>query len=305
MISPRDELAQEYASAFREYLAGAGEAALKRAYELGRRAVAEGLGVLEMAALHHEALAPLLGEVDGSRAIKAAESVLMEGLSPFEMTHRGYRDANLALRRLNEKLEEETKRIAHELHDEAGQLLACVHIALADVARELPGARQRLEEVQGMLDRIEEQLRRLSHELRPTILDDLGLLPALEFLADGVSGRAKIPVTVEGSTRGRLSPAVETALYRVAQEALTNATKHASPTHLWIRLEHEERLIRCVVQDDGVGFDVGAVLGGKNGERGLGLIGMKDRVGAVGGRLEIISGPGNGTTLLVEIPLGK
>src|SRR5207253_4611449 len=98
------------------------------------------------------------------------------------------KSAERALRHLNEALEEEVKRIAHALHDEAGQLLASVHIGLAEIARDLPPhVAQRLADVGGLLNKIEEQLRHLSHELRPTILDDLGLQPALEFLADGVS----------------------------------------------------------------------------------------------------------------------
>src|SRR5205823_12631684 len=101
--------------------------------------------------------------------------------------------AERALRHLNEALEEEVKRIAHALHDEAGQLLASVHIGLADIARDLPApAARRLEDMRGLLDKIEEQLRHLPHEPRPTILDDLGLGPALELPADGVSERTRL-----------------------------------------------------------------------------------------------------------------
>src|SRR5207249_12315214 len=135
-----------------------------------------------------------------------------------------------ALRQLTEALEEKVKRIAHALHDEAGQLLASVHIGLADLARDLPApAARRLEDVRGLLDKIEEQLRHLSHELRPTILDDLGLGPALEFLAEAVSKRTGLSIAAEAPPGKRFPAPTEPAPYRTVQEALTNVTNHAQP----------------------------------------------------------------------------
>lgn len=199
--------------------------------------------------------------------------------------------------------EEEAKRIAHVLHDEAGQLLAAVHIALDETARDLPPAtRERLDGVKGLLDQIEEQLRQLSHELRPTVLDDLGLLPALQVLAQGVSTRSKIDITVEGPIEERLPTLIETALYRVVQEALTNATKYSQARSVRIVFQKEANAVRCSVKDDGIGFDVPLVLA-RRGEQGLGLIGMKERVHAVGGTLHFSSAPGEGTEVLITIPL--
>ena len=211
--------------------------------------------------------------------------------------------AERALRHLNEALEEEVKRIAHALHDEAGQLLASVHIGLADVARDLPApAAKRLEDVRGLLDKIEEQLRHLSHELRPTILDDLGLGPALEFLADGVSKRTGLSIAVEGSPGKRLPAPTETALYRIVQEALTNVTKHAQATRVYIKFMRNRRLLRGVIRDDGVGFDVPTVLT-RRGSRGLGLTGIRERLHAVGGTLDIIATPRGGTQLILTVPV--
>ena len=211
--------------------------------------------------------------------------------------------AEAALRLLNETSEQETRRIAHALHDDAGQLLAVVFIALDDCVRDLPPVAQaRLQQVRAHLDRVEEQLRHLSHELRPTILDDLGLVPALEFLADGVSRRAGLPITVEGGTEGRLPVPVETALYRCAQEGLTNVTKHAKATRVRIQLLRETQEIRCVIRDDGIGFDLPAILAQK-GDRGLGLIGIQERVKALHGTLQVTTAPGQGTVLLMSIPL--
>ncbi|MBI4390887.1 MAG: ATP-binding protein [candidate division NC10 bacterium] len=319
MKDPLDALVEEYTSALQNYLGGAGEAALQQAYELGRKALADGLGILDMSAVQHRALVKGFLRAgtpkEGARTLKAAKHFFAEFVSPFEMAHRGFREANTALHRLNETLEEQAKRIAHALHDEAGQLLASVHIAMRDIAREIaPPARDRLMEVHGLLDQIEEQLRCFSHELRPTILDDLGLLPALEFLADSVSRRTGLPVSVEGSTEGRPPPAVETALYRCVQEALTNVVKHAQASRATVQLQREPKQIHCSVRDNGVGFDVPAVLAGpgqpelfgrgpRRGERGLGLIGIRERLSAIGGMVQITSTPGRGTELLITVPL--
>jgi signal transduction histidine kinase len=219
------------------------------------------------------------------------------------MAHRGVSDANSALRRINEILEEQVQRIARELHDDAGQLLASVHLALHEVGRDLaPSSRQRLQDVRGLLDRIEEQLRRISHELRPLILDDLGLVPAIQFLGDGVSRRAGIAVIVKGSTEERLPPVVETALYRIVQEALNNAARHAQASRVTVTLLHEDGQIRCSIRDDGIGLPR-APEGARPAGRGLGLIGIRERIAPLSGTLEIQSGERKGTELLVTIPL--
>jgi two-component system sensor histidine kinase UhpB len=210
--------------------------------------------------------------------------------------------AQHALRYLNQRLEEKVKSIAHALHDEAGQLLASLYLAVAEIAGELPHRyRPRLEELRVLLDQVDDQLRRLAHELRPSILDDLGLLPACQFLAEGVARRSKLPVTVRGATGGRLAADVETALYRVAQEALTNATRHGHPTAVVVTFERAGGVLKGSIRDDGVGFDVPDVLTRSN-KRGLGLMGMRERLVAVGGSLVIQSSPGSGTSIEFEVP---
>ena len=307
MKRPFQALLRQYTHALEDHLAGGGETALQEAYELGRRALAEGFGVLDLASVHYEALMTMLLQrtftEDFTLTVKAAANFFAESLSPFEMTHRGYREANIALRHLNEMLEEEAKRIAHALHDEAGQLLASVHLSLEEVARELPPpAGDRLQKVRGLLDQIEVQLRRLSHELRPTILDDLGLLPALEFLASGISARTRVPISVEGSSEKRLPQVIETALYRIVQEALTNVTKHAQATRVTVCLQREDQMVRCSIRDDGIGCDPAVVLAPRI-ERGLGFVGIQERLNSLGGKLQIVSFPGQGTELLITIPL--
>lgn len=294
----------------REYLSNAGEAALERAYELGRRALDQGLGVVDLGASYHRALRAMLQSSRTSaeciQTVKSLEGFFIENLSPYEMTHRGYRDAHRALCRLNELLEDETKKIAHALHDESGQHLVAVHIALENLAADLPPEFQiRVQKVRSALDEMEEQLRRLARELRPPILDDLGLRPALGYLADGFSKRSGMKIDLAGLTDDRFSPEIEIAFYRVVQEALTNVSKHAGASCVAIQFQRQtERSLKCSIRDDGAGFDVPRVLGTRT-RKGLGLTGIQERLKALGATLEIKSCRGRGTELVIQVPLGN
>jgi len=305
-MNQHQSLADAYAEALQSYLESGGEACLHRAYEIGRRAIGEGMGLLDLISVHHEVLSSRAGQRYADPdppEIHAAAVFMADCLSSYEMAHRGFREAVNALRRLNELLEEEARRIAHALHDDAGQLLASIHITVAGIARDLPPrARQGLRQVDELLQEIEANLRRLSHELRPTILDDLGLVPALEFLAKGVTARSGIPINVEGGRDRRLSPRVETTLYRVVQEALRNAVKHSGASRIHVRLAVVGNEVHCSVRDNGRGFDYRSAPT-ENGERGLGLIGMRERLSALGGDLRIDSAPGRGTELKFTTPL--
>jgi signal transduction histidine kinase len=297
---------EEYRSVFGEYAQRGGEAALSRGYDLGRRAISEKKSLMEIASLHHQALHGMLADAEGAarhrKLLAAAAEFLAETLSPYEMAHRGVQDAIVALRQLNETLEEEIKRIAYAVHDEAGQLLVAVHLALADVARELPKPqKEQVGRIQELLNQVEKQLRRYSHELRPTVLDDLGWIPAIRFLAEGVSKRANLSIQIKTTVVGRLPGPIEIALYRIVQEALTNAAKHSKASRVSIRIGRKNRLFFCSIEDDGVGFDVRAVP--SDGQpRGLGLIGMQERLNGIGGTLSIDSARGRGTRLLIQLP---
>jgi len=301
--SSNPALQKQFAMALEAHLTQGGEAALLEAYELGRTVLNERLGVLDVATLLQGALVAACQRrpPESVRTVQAAGSFVLECLSSFEMAHRAVREANTALRGLNQFLEEQTRRISHELHDEAGQLLATVYLALDDIARDLPApAAARLQSVKTLLDRIEEELRRLSHDLRPTVLDDLGLMAALDVLAEGVSGRTGLWVKVEGPREGRLPPAIETVLYRIVQEALNNVSKHAHASAVTIVIRREARRVCCSVRDDGVGFDPGTA---RPAVKGIGLIGIRERLASIGGALSIDAAPGRGTELRVAIPL--
>jgi len=291
----------EYADALERFLGGAGEEALSTAYDVGRKALADGLGILDVISLHQESVLRLLRRNGSTQPAHFTETVgtfLIEVLSPFEMSHRAVGEANAALRRLNELLEKEAQRIAHALHDQAGSILASARLELDLAVGEFPPtAQKQLTGVRHLLDETGEQLRHLSHELRPTILDDLGLRAALDFLAEGVEQRTGLKVEVRGPFRERAVAAVETAVYRVVQEAVNNVLLHGgdSPT-VKITIEKQGRQLRCTVADDGVGFDV-------NAARGLGLVGMRERLNAVNGTCEVSSAPGQGTSVFIVAPL--
>jgi signal transduction histidine kinase len=306
MTCDTTELDIRYRGMLSEYLAHPDEAVLERAYGLGREALASGCGVLDMATMHSQAMAPVLASSDGDRLqlAEALERFFIETISPFEIAHRSFRDANLVLHRLNDVLENQAKRIAYALHAEASQLVASVHLALADVATRLPAEQvKEIQSVRGMLDQVEDRIRRISHELRPTILDDMGLLPAIEFLADGISQRWGIPVTVRGGVAGSLPLPVETTLYRAAQEGLTNVARHAQATCAEVSLCQSPHLITCSVRDDGKGCDPTVVVTSTNGRRGLGLVEIRERAAALGGTLRLVPRLEHGMDLIVEIPL--
>ncbi len=297
------KFADDYVSTLQRHLASGGAVKLGEAYGFGAAARHAGISIRELAALHHDALLDLLvqpGNHDDARRIRAAKEFLMEALSPFE---RPPGDATAGPGPLHEVLEGEARRIAHALHDEASQLLACVHLALEDLGVELADrGRERVQVIRDMLTQIEQEFRRLSHELRPVVLDDLGLVPGVEFLAEGITRRSQLRITIEGATGGRLPPTVETLVYRAVQEALSNVAKHARASCAVVHFSREDRTLRCSVCDDGAGFDADADWMASV-HRGLGLSGMRQRLADFGGTLEIASHPGEGTKLLLTVPL--
>jgi signal transduction histidine kinase len=316
-----DSLDVRVSEALREHLMRGDENTLHEAYELARRGVEEGIGLVDMASMLLRAWrsagasraaqafagsSPADPQADGwqaSDALERFEAFALECFSPFEMEYRGARDATLALRRINERGEEYVRRIAYELHDTAGQLLATVHFALDAAERRLGTiAGNSLVPVRTRLQEVELELRRLSHELRPTLLDHLGLLPALRELAQGVSARSGIAIHVHDATPNRMPASVEIALYRITQEAFTNAIRHSRATRIEVRVARVDAEVHCTITDNGVGFERMA-LEGIRADSGLGLAGMAERLAPLGGSLRIETSPGRGVRLDIHIPL--
>ncbi len=300
-----DHLLKPYTAALRDYVLRDRKAAVKAGNRLGQVALADGRGVPGLIALHQAALTGLsrrLGSDQGLDTVlwKAGE-FLVAALEPFEARDRALRDSILALRRMNERQEETAQRVARALHDEASQLLAAAQITLDGAASALAANdRERLRPVKGLLDQAEIQLRQLSRDLWPSVLDVLGIVPALEFLADQVGAKAGLRIKVEGFQGKRLPLKIESTVYRVVQEALENVATHAHATRVKIRLRRGNGVVCCAVTDNGIGFNM---LEGALGDPGAGLGGIRERLHAVGGNFRIKSAPGQGTELSLSIPL--
>ncbi|HEX7058521.1 MAG TPA: sensor histidine kinase [Solirubrobacterales bacterium] len=198
--------------------------------------------------------------------------------------------------------EEERKRIARELHDDTAQALAALMLRLRLVrGQDDSEERARLvDELRQELGEALERIRLFARGLRPPALDELGLVPALESHARSLSEAAGIPVRVEADpVDGLLTPEAELALYRIAQEALSNAIRHAQPTTAEVQIRRVGDAVRLDVRDDGRGFRVAEA---REGERpGLGLFGMEERAAYLGGKVEIHSTPGRGTVVRATI----
>lgn len=199
------------------------------------------------------------------------------------------------------RLEAERQHIARELHDEAGQALVGVKLALQAMAHSvpdtLPAIKEPLAQLRHEVNQATARLRTLARRLRPPTLDQLGLHAALQQLAQEAGDRSGFVVSLDlASLPSRLAPDMETALFRITQEALTNAANYAEATQLEISLGICERMLYLRIHDDGRGFDPSASSGG------LGLLGIRERVGMLGGEFAVKSAPGQGTTLLVKVP---
>jgi PAS domain S-box-containing protein len=197
--------------------------------------------------------------------------------------------------------EQERSRISRELHDGPGQSLTALLVGLRGIedAQTLAGARLSAARQRELVAQIMDELSRLARGLRPTVLDDLGLLAALQLASDQ-AGLFGFEVTLEAKDIGRLPTEVETTFYRVVQETLTNAARHARARLVRIKVERRRDEARLTVTDDGCGFDVDRVLGG--GVH-LGLHGIRERAELLAGKADIQSKPGEGTTIMVTVPL--
>jgi signal transduction histidine kinase len=218
--------------------------------------------------------------------------------------------AEQELRRLSRELvqtqEEERRALSRELHDEVGQALTALRMDLGNLAAShehpAPGFDQRLAEAKQLVERTMQMVRDLAMGLRPSMLDDLGLVPALQWQVREFSRRSGIPVAldVDGDLEA-LPEAHRTCVFRVVQEALTNCARHAQARHVRVAIHGGPTQLALTIQDDGAGFEVAA----GRAAGGLGLVGIDERVRALAGAVQIVSQPRKGTLLRAVLPLPR
>jgi two-component system, NarL family, sensor histidine kinase DevS len=230
--------------------------------------------------------------------LRLAETFASRAAAAADLSTRVARDA---LARVVDAQELERRRLARELHDETGQALTSILLGLHAI--EEAGSEQEVREATAHLrEQVVETLhdvRRLAVELRPKALDDFGLVPALERLVETFSEQTGLPVELEAVIGdARLPSTVETALYRTVQEALTNVIKHSRASRVSVLVTRKRDTVAAVIEDDGVGFDPEATRDG-----GVGLVGMRERIAMLDGRLTVESSPERGTSLVAEVPV--
>ena len=256
--------------------------------------IARGRAIGVLIAHDREGSSPAFSDDD----LRLAESLADRAAVAVDLSERVGRDA---LARVVKAQELERKRLARELHDETGQALTSILLGLKPLEQSARTDEERaaMASLRELVVSTLRDVRRLAVELRPSALDDFGLATAVERLADTFRDSTGMRVDVETQLgEVRLPPEVETALYRIVQEALANIVKHAEATHVSILLTRKEFSVAAVVEDDGKGFDET-----DTGDDVLGIVGMRERVGLVGGRLAIESGSGSGTTVAAEVPI--
>ena len=233
----------------------------------------------------------------GDEDVRLGESLAELAALAVDLSERMTRDA---MRRVVHAQELERARLARELHDETGQALTSILLGLKELeqAVESEEGRERVASLRDLVVSTLQDVRRLALELRPAALDDYGLEPALRRLIETHRRDGEVKVDLEIRLgEARLPTDVETTMYRIVQEALTNIVRHAGASRVSVLLTRKEHAVVVVVEDDGSGFDIGETTAG------LGLIGMRERVTLLGGRLRVEAKPGSGTTLAAEVPL--
>lgn len=326
-----------YLEALERHVSDGKEAALLSAYELGREMMQEGLGVLDIVHVHADALERLRDRMELTPELRrGGDTFLAEVLAPFEMAYLGFQEANSALRELTGSLETEVERrtrelqatigalqaadaerrrltervvgaqeqerdrIAHDLHDDTIQVMTAAALRLSMLRGSVDEADQALvDQLEATVSEAITRLRRLVFELRPPDLDDAGLASAIRLYL-----RTVFPEDVDCEVRDDLAaePAVgvREIAYRIVQEALVNARKHAHAREVRVVLASDHGGLRVRVTDDGVGFDPARLDLARPGH--LGMLAMRDRAQMVGGRLDIDSQPGSGTIIEFWIP---
>lgn len=368
-------LAQRYHAALRQHLRRGPGASARSAEELGRKALAAGLGTMDLAWIHGQSLAALASPSThpGMRngMLRRAQTFFAGAITPIEETHCAAMESNVRLSQLNQAMglrtvdqdalsrqlkreiarrtaaekalsrseehyglvleqsrrmqerlrhlshqilfaqEEERKEISRQLHDEITQTLTGINVHLATLKMEAAvntkGLKKKITSTQRLVEKSMKTVHRFARELRPMLLDDLGLIPALRSYLRDLAKRTGLRVYFASFTAGRfegLDNVRRTVLYRVAQEALTNVARHAHASEVRVGLRRLRGAIRMDIKDNGRSFQAQRMLSATNRKR-LGLLCMRERVEMVGGTFTIESKPGQGTTIRAEVPFGN
>ncbi len=372
MKNVRTKISTRYLASLRSHLKS-GTGGLARAHTLGRSALAGGLGALDLAVMHEQALLALAPFHDfastRSRVLKRAGLFFTRTLAPLEAERRATRSRSFFLQRRHNTLrlhnaalaraklrlerevaqrkageviirrgreqyetlflqsqlmqkklrqmtrqiltaqEEERKQISRELHDEVVQTLVGINVELAALSQGastgLNTLKAKIARTQRLVENSVNAVHRFARELRPAVLDDLGLIPALHAYSKSLAARKNIRIqltTFHGVEE--LGAAARTVMFRVAQEAFTNVVRHAHATRISLVIRKVPRAIQMEISDNGRSFQVDKVLHARTPKR-LGLIGMRERIEMIGGTLAIESAPGRGTTVRAEIPFAQ
>jgi two-component system sensor histidine kinase UhpB len=251
------------------------------------------------------------GAVVSHQDITKQKLIEEEKVQLFEAVSQQSEQLRALTGRLVEVQELERKRLTQELHDQVGRNLTALGLNLNIIGAELAGTelessqiRTRLNDSLALVEQTTESIRDVMADLRPPVLDDYGLVAALKWYGDLLASRADFSITIRGEEPApRLNPPLENALFRISQEALTNAVKHAQATQLTVTVEADAETVRLVIADDGIGFEAthASQIGGR---QSWGLLTMTERAEAVGGRCWIESVPGGGTRVIIKVPRG-
>jgi signal transduction histidine kinase len=248
------------------------------------------------------------GIVGISRDITERKRIEDEGARLLEAVSQQREQLRALARRLAEVQEAERKQLAQELHDQVGRNLTALDLNLNIIRAQMPSVspiaaeiQTRLAETLALVRQTAESIRNVMANLRPPVLDDYGLLAALHWYGTQFASWAGLPVTVQGEEPiPRLAASVENALFRITQEALTNAAKHARATQVTVNIEVDKGVVRLVVADNGIGFEP-EHLARPFGKQGWGLLIMRERAEMIGGQCRIESRAGQGTRVIVEV----
>jgi signal transduction histidine kinase len=331
-------LSARYASAVESYLAGDGESALSQAYEVGREALELGLGPLVLFSVHRDVVARLPPQpIEASEFVSQVTTVFIEALGPFQMTYASFDEARTAVQELSGLLErhveevagvrqrlesmqeterarrrliadivtaqeEERRRIAGEIHDDAVQAMSAVQFRLSMLGGQTtdPGQLAVVGQLESIVGDSIGRLRRLIAGLMPPELEQAGLGPAVRSALEHLKAEFQIDFRLDDRTGTEPGPEARSMAFRIVQEALANARKHAQPSCVKVSLDAQDGGIHVEVTDDGVGFDLEAQL--RRVRPGhLGLAAMRERAELLGGWLRIDTGSG-GTSVVFWLP---